>query len=88
MFLLFWLALRRVMSQIENERTKLTAALFNSLAAAVVAAGLFAPVAALAYGISNPKIGLIYFGSVILVCVGVGASLHLIGRFILRRLQE
>jgi len=76
------------LSRIENERTKLTAALFNSLAAAVVAAGLFAPVAAMAYGISNPKIGAIYFVAVILVCVGAGAFLHWVGLSILRRLQE
>lgn len=76
------------MSLIENERTKLTATLFNSLAAALVAAGLFAPAAAMVYGISSLKIGSVYFIAVILVCVGTGALLHWIGLSILRRLQE
>jgi hypothetical protein len=76
------------MSLIENERTKLTAALFNALAVAVVAAGLFAPAAAVVYGISSLKLGAVYFVTVILVCVGAGAFLHWVGLSILRRLQE
>jgi hypothetical protein len=59
-------------SLIHNERTKLTAGLFNGLAVAFLAAGLFAPAAALAYGISNLRIGAAYLAPLILVCV-VGA---------------
>lgn len=78
----------RLMSLVKNERTKLIAALFNALAVAVVAAGLFAPAAAMVYGISSLKLGAVYFATVILVCVGAGALLHWIGLSILRRLQE
>lgn len=38
---------------IHNEQTKLTANWLNALAAATVAAGVFAPVAALIYGLSQ-----------------------------------
>ena len=45
------------MHLVHNERTKLTATWINTLATALVAAGFFAPVAALAYGISPLPIG-------------------------------
>jgi len=75
-------------SLIHNERTKLTATLFNTLAAAVLAAGLFAPAAAVAYGISDLRVGMVYVSGLILVCVLGAATLHWIGRFHLGRLQE
>jgi len=75
-------------SLIHNERTKLTATLFNTLATALVAAGLFAPAAALAYGISDLHLGKIFIATLILVCVVIAATLHWTGRRILGRLQE
>jgi len=78
----------RAMSLIHNERTKLTATLFNTLAAASIAAGLFAPAAAVAYGISDLRIGKVYVAVLILVCVLGAATLHLIGRVHLGRLQK
>ncbi len=76
------------MSLVHNERTKLTAGLFNGLAVAFLAAGLFAPAAALAYGISNLRIGAAYLAPLILVCVIGAATLHWIGLVRLGRLEE
>jgi len=76
------------MNFVENERTKLTAGLFNTLAAAVVAAGLFAPGAAVAYGISDLRIGKVYVAVLVVVCVFGAAFLHWIGRAHLGRLRE
>jgi hypothetical protein len=79
---------RAMMNLIENERTKLTAGLFNTLAAALVTAGLFAPGAAVAYGISDLRIGRVYVASLVFVCVFGAAFLHWIGRGYLGRLRE
>jgi hypothetical protein len=72
---------------IANERVKLTASWFNALATALVAAGAFAPAAAVLYGLSAPALGArtIALG---LVCVLVGVGLHLAGRAMLKRLRE
>jgi len=75
-------------SLIHNERTKLTATLFNSLATALVAAGGFAPLAALAWGISPLPVQGPYVAVLVVVCVVIGVLLHWIGRGILGRLQE
>lgn len=71
-----------------NERTKLTAGLFNTLAASLVAAGVFAPAIAFFYGISRPEPGVIQISLVTLACIGGGAFLHLFGRRMLGRLRE
>jgi hypothetical protein len=73
---------------IHNERTKLSAAFFNALATALVAAGLFAPVAAIAYGISEFHIGKLYIFAVFAVCIAAGATLHWTGRALLGGLRE
>jgi hypothetical protein len=71
-----------------NERTKLTAAWFNTLATALIAAGAFAPAAALLYGVSS----LPFSGGAMMVLVGgcfvLGACLHLVGRAVLGKLRE
>ena len=76
------------MSLIHNERTKLAATLFNTLATAFLAAGLFAPAAAVAYGISDLRIEKAYVTGLILVCVLGAACLHWVGRVHLGRLRE
>jgi cytochrome c biogenesis factor len=76
------------MSLVHNERTKLTATLLNTMAAAIVAAGLFAPAAAAAYGISELRIGSGYFMLVFAVCSCGAALLDWVGRRLLGRLQE
>jgi hypothetical protein len=76
------------MSLIHNERTKLTAGFFNALGAAVLAAGGFAPLAALAYGISSRHVSGAYMSLLVCLCILVGAFLHWIGRWVLRRLEQ
>jgi hypothetical protein len=73
---------------VHNERTKLSASWLNALATAVVAAGLFAPAAALLYGLSDLKIGALFMVGVALACLALGAVLHLGGRMLLGRLRE
>jgi hypothetical protein len=76
------------MHLVHNERTKLTASLCNTLATALVAAGFFAPAAALMYGLSQLAIGTAYMAAVIGGCLALGTGLHLLGRAILGRLIE
>lgn len=76
------------MSLVHNERTKLTAAWFNTLATAVIAAGVFAPSAALLYGLAPFPADLRVLYSVVVGCFLFGCALHLIGRTVLRRLHE
>jgi len=73
---------------VHNERTKLTATWFNTLATAFVAAGLFAPLAAVIYGLAEPRIGPAYLVVTVLGCLLGGSLLHLTGRRFLRRLRE
>jgi hypothetical protein len=71
-----------------NERTKLTANLFNALAASLIAAGFFAPAIAFLYGISQPTLDGFHVSLIALACVSGGVLLHLIGWWTLRRLSE
>ncbi len=73
---------------VHNERTKLTASWFNALATALIAAGFFAPAAALLYGLTPLGIGLQYMIALALGCLGLGTGIHVIGRTVLRRLRE
>lgn len=75
------------MSLIRNERLKLTATFLNGVAVATIAAGAIAPLAALSYGIpgaaAGPTVAFVGLGWL----VG-GIALHLVGRWLLRRLRE
>jgi hypothetical protein len=73
---------------VHNEQTKHSAAWLNALATALLAAGFFAPAAALLYGISQLAIARWIMVVLALSCVGGGAALHLLGRAVLRRLRE
>jgi len=73
---------------VHNEQTKHAAAWLNALATALVAAGVFAPAAALLYGLSQFVIERWIVTTVAIGCIGLGAGLHLLGRAILRRLRE
>jgi hypothetical protein len=75
-------------SLIHNERTKLAATLFNTMAAALIAAGLFAPAAAMAYGISDLHIESTYVAMFVVGCGCGAAILHWIGRVLLGSLRE
>lgn len=72
---------------VHNERTKLTANLFNALAASLVAAGVFAPAIAFLYGLSRPVATIGQLSVVSVGCVAGGAFLHCLGRRKLGRLR-
>jgi hypothetical protein len=76
------------MSLVHNEQTKLSAAWLNTLATALVAAGTFAPFAALLYGLSVPTVGRAVLALAAMSCSVGGVALHLSGRALLRRLRE
>jgi hypothetical protein len=85
--LFFWLA-GGAMHLVHYERKKHIASWLNALATALLAAGGFAPAAALLYGLSPPAIGVGYMSAVVLGCFTLGFSLHSVGRAILGRLRE
>lgn len=76
------------MDLVFNERLKHTAAWLNALATAVVAAGTFAPAAALIYGLSSSLIGGGVMFAVGLACFAFGMCLHFGGRVLLGRLRQ
>lgn len=73
---------------VHNERSKLTAAWLNALATALVAAGTFAPFAAVLYGFStssaDPTLLVVLAG----ICFVAGIGLHCAERVYLGRLRE
>jgi len=73
---------------VANERTKLTASWLNGLATALVAAGVFAPVVALLYGVSQPAASGLPLLVLTIACFGGGVVLHLLGSLALGRLRE
>jgi hypothetical protein len=73
---------------VTNERTKLTANWLNALATALVAAGFFAPGAALLYGLSPRALSIAYVLTLALGCLGLGAGIHVLARAMLGRLRE
>jgi hypothetical protein len=76
------------MHLVHNERTKLTSAWFNALGAALTAAGSFAPLAALLYGLAGLNVGSHYVVALGIGCLAGGFGLHVIGRAFLGRLRE
>jgi hypothetical protein len=73
---------------VRNERRKLTASWLNAIATALVAAGVFAPVASQIYGFGSNRADqtLVLISSA--VCVAVSLILHLSGRQVLGGLEE
>jgi hypothetical protein len=78
----------RVVHLIHNEQTKLTATWINTLAAALIAAGFFAPAAAILYGLTALPITPGRLIGLALACATLGFGIHLLGRAQLRRLRE
>ena len=72
---------------VHNEQTKLSATWLNTLATALVAAGTFAPIAALFYGFANSATDRAALTVGAGVCFAMGIALHFIARAFLRRLQ-
>jgi len=69
-----WLGVGSSMHLVFNERAKLTASWFNTLATALIAAGAFAPAVAFLYGLSVlPFSG----GTLIVLVLGLFPSRHL-----------
>jgi hypothetical protein len=58
------------------------------MATALVAAGTFAPVAALYYGFTNSAADGSSLAAAAGICLAGGMALHLVGRILLRRLRE
>ena len=73
---------------VRNERRKLTASWLNAIATALVAAGVFAPVASQIYGFGSNRVDqtLVLISSA--VCLAVSLILHLSGRQVLGGLEE
>jgi hypothetical protein len=73
---------------VRNERRKLTASWLNAVATALMAAGVFAPVASQIYGFGSNRAdkSLVLISSV--VCVTLSLGLHLTGRLLLGGLEE
>ena len=73
---------------VRNERLKLTASWLNAVATALMAAGVFAPVASQIYGFGSNRAdkSLVLISSAL--CVTLSLGLHLIGRQLLGGLEE
>jgi hypothetical protein len=71
-----------------NERVKLMASWFNTLATALIAAGAFAPAVAAFYGLSIPAIGAGQMLATVVGCLAAGGGLHMAGFMLLGRLRE
>jgi hypothetical protein len=68
------------MHLIHNERTKLTATWINTLAAAFIAAGAVAPVAAILYGLSAFPVAPERLVGLAVGCVAIGVGVHFLAR--------
>jgi phage shock protein PspC (stress-responsive transcriptional regulator) len=73
---------------VHNERTKLTAAWLNTLATALVAAGVFAPGVAVLYGLSSLNVGRALVVAVLLGCMTLGVAIHLAAWMLHGRMRE
>lgn len=73
---------------VHNEQIKLTATWLNTLATASVAAGVFAPIAALLYQLAPVSMDVRDIIAIGLGCFAIGGALHLLGRASLGRLRE
>ena len=73
---------------VRNERRKFTAAWFNAIATALMAAGVFVPAASQIYGFGSNRVDqtLVLISST--VCLAVSLVLHLVGRQLLGGLEE
>jgi hypothetical protein len=76
------------MHLVHNEQTKLTATWINTLAAAFIAAGAVAPVAAVLYGLSALPIATGRLVVLVIACAVLGSGIHVLGRVQLRKLRE
>jgi hypothetical protein len=73
---------------VRNERRKFTASWLNAIATALVAAGVFAPVASQIYGFGSNRADQTLVLTSSAVCVAMSLVLHLSGRQVLGGLEE
>jgi hypothetical protein len=71
-----------------NERRKLSATLFNTMAAGLLTVGVFAPTVALVLRIDSTRDNILALVATIATVVVLAGSLHFGGRYILGRLEE
>ncbi len=72
---------------IRNERLKLVANWFNTIATAIITAGTLFPIFQWIYGILPPTTDSALVNGGALICVGAGVLIHLMGQWILGGLQ-
>ncbi|MBV8924406.1 MAG: hypothetical protein JOZ74_03455 [Bradyrhizobium sp.] len=70
-----------------NERRKLVANWFNTVATAIMTVGSFVPLAQFVYGILPANVDLLLVYGSGLICVGCGTLLHLMGHMVLGGLE-
>jgi hypothetical protein len=71
-----------------NERLKLLAAWFNTVAAAFLTTGVVAPIVAIIYGLAPKTLDPTLVLASSSICILFSGGLHLTGRYILGALQE
>ena len=72
---------------IRNEQLKLVASMMNALAVAVITIGVFAPLAAVIYGMGNTPQNSYLFNGLPYICFGISIGLHSLGQMALSRLD-
>jgi len=85
----YWVAGAEPLSKtVRNEKRKLSAGWCSTLAAAILTAGTFAPLAAVFYELTISPVnrGFLLLGAGI--CGAGGFALHFLGRLLLERLEE
>jgi hypothetical protein len=80
--------LTNVNKVVRNERRKLTATWFNTVATAIMTAGILTPFASIIYGFGSKEQNPMLIFTIAAVCVLVSGGLHLSGRAILGDLEE
>ena len=77
------------MNLIHNERIKLTAVWLNTLAAATLATGVIAPIAAIVFGLpTSATLSRVGLALAMWGWFSLGFGLHWLARYILGRLRE
>jgi hypothetical protein len=79
---------RELNKTVINERLKLLAAWFNTVAAAFLTTGVVAPIVAIIYGLAPKMLDPMLVFASSSICMLVSGGLHLLGRHILGALQE
>ena len=75
------------MSQVSNERTKLTASLLNTVSGFSITAGGLAPLIAISYGLTaGPTFPALVVVAIVAMWWAVGIGVHLVARRLLGRL--